>query len=127
MDTSIIPAEVVTLVAQAGLALFSALLTALVATGINLIRTKVSAEQFAFLQHAAAVAVSAAEQLGATDAIADKKGYAVDAVQKALDAKGIKVSASAVETAIEAAIMDGFNIDRGDTSVTADIVPAQAG
>lgn len=127
MDTSIIPAEVVTLVAQAALALFSALLTALVATGISLIRTKVSAEQFAFLQHAAAVAVSAAEQLGATGVIADKKGYAVDAVQKTLDAKGINVDAAAVDRAIEAAVMAGFNIDKGETTVTADIVPAQAG
>jgi membrane protein implicated in regulation of membrane protease activity len=63
------------------------------------------------IQRAATVAVTAAEQLGATKAITDKKSWAVNFAQNWLDAHGVHVDVALIEGAIESAVYTEFNED----------------
>jgi len=62
-----------------------------------------------YLEQAANMAVTAAEQAGAQGFIEDKKNYALDIAQRYLDAKGIKVDIELIEAAIEAAVLTEIN------------------
>lgn len=122
--STIFTPEVTNAVAQAVISLLGVLLTAALTVVIKFVRTKTTAEQFAYLQHAAAVAVSASEQLGLSGVIEDKKGVALGMLERELALRGIKVPAEALDAAIEAAVLDAFNLDRTgpSDSVDADIV-----
>lgn len=122
--TDILTPEVTTLIAQAVLALLGTLLTAVLTVGIRLIRAKTTTEQFEFIQQAAAIAVSAAEQLGLNGAIEDKKSAALVMLESELARRGIKVTAEQLDTALEAAVLDAFNAGRApqDVTIDADIV-----
>lgn len=121
----IIGPQVVDLVVQAAIAVLGALLTALTAAGIKFLRSKTTAEQFEFLQHAAMVAVQATEQLGLNGYIADKKAVAEGIVIRELNSRGVRVTAEQLDAAIESAVLEAFNLDRvaNEATVDADIVP----
>lgn len=125
--TDILTPDVQTLIVNAVISVVGILITVALKMGLNLIKAKTTAEQFAFLQEAATVAVQAAEQLHLTGVINDKKAAAIDVLVRELATKGIKVDATAIDTAIEAAVMNAFNTDRtaapADGSVDAAIVP----
>ncbi len=61
------------------------------------------------LRRAAYIAVKAAEQLGATDYLIDKKEWALAYADEWLRAKGIRISVTLLEGAIEAAVYEEFN------------------
>ena len=91
------------------------------------IKAKTTAEQFAFLQNVATVAVQAAEQLHLAGYIQDKKGVAIGIVVRELQAKGLKVDATSIDHAIEAAVMDAFNTEKVTdpaSTVSADFLPS---
>ena len=124
-DITVFTPEVTNAVAQAVIALLGTLLTAAITVVIRLVRTKTTAEQFAFIQHAAQVAVSASEQLGLNGLVNNKKGVALGMLARELEARGIKVSAEALDAAIEAAVLDAFNAPasiKPDGTVDANIV-----
>lgn len=57
----------------------------------------------------ARMAVLAAEQLGITGAIDDKKSYAITVAERMLAERGIKVDLDALDAAIEAAVAEELN------------------
>lgn len=123
--TDILTPELTTAIVQAVVALLASLLTALVAMAVKFIRVKTTAAQFEFIQNTAAIAVSAAEQMGMTGAVEDKKTFALNHIEDELAKRGIKVTARQLDTAIEAAVHDGINAGRAVDpveSVDADIV-----
>ena len=129
MDIStILTPEVSNLIAQLVIALLGTIVTVLLTGAIKFVRSKTTTEQFAFIQHVATVAVQAAEQMHLAGYIADKKGVAEGIVLRELANRGIKVDATVVDTAIEAAVMDVFNSvkvtdPQPESEVTADLTP----
>ena len=102
--------EVTGLLLQALSSVLVTVLVGLATFAIRFVKAKTSAEQYAFIQMAAMTAVQAAEQLGAAGYIADKKGVAIGMVNRALTEHGITgISAEAIDTAIESAVMEAFN------------------
>ena len=83
--------------------------TALVGAGVGFIRAHTSAEQQRMLENIAAMAVAAAEQGELGGFVQDKKASALNAASAALNDKGIRVSPTVLDAAIEAAVLDGFN------------------
>ncbi len=66
-----------------------------------------------YLESAALIAVKGAEELGAFDDLKDKKVWAINYVQKYMDAHGLhNVDVSLISGAIEAAVLEVFNKDR---------------
>lgn len=108
--------------------LFIAVVTAVIAIVGNGVRSylkaHVSKDQIAVVDKLASVAVQAAEQVYGSAGGADKKAYAIDYVQTELARRGIKVDASSIETAIEAAVMTEFNFP--DTTAVVVATPADA-
>lgn len=126
--TDIFTPEVTATIAQAVIAIVGALLTALVGFVIRFVRVHTTAEQFSFIQNTAAIAVSAAEQMGLNGLVEDKKSVALAIVERELAARGIKVTAAQLDAAIEAAVLDGFNAGRAvEPTVDADIVQPEPG
>ena len=107
--SDILTPELTTLIATTLITVIGALLTDAVRRLPGLIKSKTTAEQFDFLQSVATVAVQAAEQMHVAGYIMDKKGVAIGIVVRELAAKGIKVDQTAIDTAVEAAVMDAFN------------------
>ena len=60
------------------------------------------------LEEAAALAVSAAEQSKLAGLIADKKAYAIDIIEKWLEARKIHIDLDLIEAAIEAEVIRQF-------------------
>lgn len=81
---------------------------------------------FAFLTSVAEKAVQAAEQLYAENDGDQKKAFALKFVQDWLAANNIKIDVSAIDTAIEAAVMTEFNfpmaVTPADAPATTDVV-----
>lgn len=91
----------ITQVLIALIAAVAGLMAPIIRAKLGQMREQVGADRWQALLGAAAVAVQAAEQLyGANDGDA-KKSAAIDWVQAILDARGIKVDAAAIESAIE--------------------------
>lgn len=63
----------------------------------------------------ARMAVLAAEQLGLTGVIDDKKSYAITVAERMLAERGIKVDIDALDAAIEAAVAEELNRPAIDT------------
>ena len=108
--STLITPEVMTAVFQAILGLVLALVSAVLAVGLRFLRTRLTAEQFNHLQDVAAMAVLAAEQLGYSQIVGDKKTAATEMASRELARRGIRVDAGSLDAAIEAAVMDAFNI-----------------
>lgn len=121
--TDIITPEVTTAIVQAVIALLGTLVTALIAFVVRFVRLKTTAAQFEFIQNTAAIAVSAAEQMGLNGLVEDKKSMALAIAERELAKRGIKVTALQLDAAIEAAVLDGFNAGRAveQPTVSADI------
>jgi hypothetical protein len=88
-------------------------LSALAVQGIKYVSNKVKEMQpelFAELEWIVPLAVKAAEQAGAANLIADKKEYAIDAVEAYLAEYGFEdVDFRVIEAAIEAEVLEQFN------------------
>lgn len=79
---------------------------------INDIKSQLSEDTQWILQQAVNAAVLAAEQVHLVDAAIDKKDYALKAATEWLESKGVKVDLKILDTLIEAAVMQEFNIGR---------------
>jgi hypothetical protein len=73
-----------------------------------MIRAQISEKHWKMLQDIVAVAVYAAEQLGATKAIEDKLEYALEAVGSQLQKYKITFDRETIRAAIEAAVKENF-------------------
>lgn len=118
--------EVTTAIVQALAGIIASIIGLVLTAGYRLIKSRATAEQFAFIQSVAVMAVQAAEQMGAAGYIEDKKGVAIGIVVRELELRGIKVDPTAVDTAIEAAVMEAINQfkaakDEPEAEVKADI------
>jgi hypothetical protein len=97
------------------------------------VRSNATGSQQSVLLEFARQAVLAAEQLGLTAQIDDKKGYAFDLVDKFLAEKGISLTSDQIEAAIEAAVLAEVNqptvevkTDVADVTVTPPLVEEPA-
>lgn len=63
-------------------------------------------ELYWYLAQAAELGVKAAEQMGLSEQIEEKKDYAVKVAQVYLDDRGIKIDLALVEAAIEKAVLE---------------------
>ena len=61
------------------------------------------------LEEIARIVVLAAEQMKLAELIENKKDYAIQTAAEWLEAQGYKINLSAIEAAIEAAVMTEFN------------------
>jgi hypothetical protein len=68
------------------------------------------------IESAVRSAVLAAEQVGLAGELDDKKEYAIEAAQEALDGWGISISLSELDVLIEAAVMQEFNKGKPTTT-----------
>jgi hypothetical protein len=93
--------------------------TAAVTYGIQLLRTRLKADQYQLLQDIAYTAVHAAEQSALNGVIDDKKSYAFNVAAEALSKAGVKVSGEQLSNAIEAAVSEAFNAGRETPTTTA--------
>ncbi len=73
------------------------------------VKARINETQMGVVVQVVQIAVAAAEQMGATKAIRDKKQYAVNQAQRMLDARGIKISASEIEAQVEAEVFNAIN------------------
>ncbi len=77
------------------------------------VEAKLGAEKWNLLENYAQLAVKTAEQLGLTGVIlnegAEKKEWALNAIQQWLDGRGIPASATDLDVLIEGAIRDGVH------------------
>ena len=88
-------------------------LPSLVAAGLNWLKTEMKNRQVdTVLGQYAPMVVQAAEQLHLTDVIQDRKAYAIEQLQKVLNQRGVKVDVSVIDLAVEAAVMQEFNLGK---------------
>ena len=71
---------------------------------------KFSSERLAVIKNVAGIAVRSAEQLGATNRIADKYAYALERTQAALLQRGINVDVKELSAIIEAEVREQFTM-----------------
>lgn len=76
---------------------------------LQFIKSKTTVNQQDALLNLAKQAVLAAEQLGITGVIEDKKSWAFALVNELLKKQGINVTAEQIDAAIEATVMQEFN------------------
>ncbi len=91
----------ITQIMVALIGLLSAILTAVI---VPWIKSKTSISQQAILETIARTAVCAAQQIFGADEGQQKKEYAMQRVEEALKAYGIKIDANRISEAIEAAL-----------------------
>lgn len=92
---------------------------------INDIKSHLSGDAQWAINQAVGAAVMAAEQMHLVDAAIDKKDYALTAATNWLESKGIKVDLNILDTLIEAAVMNNFNIDRAKARRTIPSGPSE--
>ena len=111
MDIGLILGQVFTpdVIVSIFTAILGFVLTALVGAGVGLIRAHTTAEQQRVLENIAQMAVNAAEQGALAGFVQDKKASALNAASAALTDHGVRVSPAALDAAIEAAVLQGFN------------------
>ena len=109
METAVLAGSMTELLTQLALLVIT-IVTGLIAKPLfQTLRTRLSAQQFQFLQDVASAAVLSAEQNKLNGAISDKKNYAIEILVEQLDKAGINVSPDAIDDAIEAAVHEAFN------------------
>ena len=91
-------------------------------------KAKFTNEQQKAIGNVASTAVLAAEQMGASGYIEDKKAQALSVVTSTLERAGIKVTAEQIESAIEAAVLVEINQPKLDAvaGVEAQVIAAEA-
>jgi hypothetical protein len=99
-------------------AALAGLVIAWITEKINNIKSRLSEDARWAIDQAVRAAVLAAEQVHLVDTAIDKKDYALTAATNWLEAKGIKFDLLQLDTLIEAAVMEEFNIGRKTTSAT---------
>jgi hypothetical protein len=97
------------------LAVIGVVITKTIITVGKYLRTRVSADVLDILSQVADAAVKAAEQ---DPAVQDKKQSALNAAAALLSDLGIEVSAEALDAAIEKAVMEAFNYDYENSTVS---------
>ena len=98
------------------------LLGALVVKAVNEIKAKLTADQLIILDTAVKIGIQAAEQLDLAGAIQDKKAEALKIAQNYLSVHGVKIDLSVLDSAIEAAVYEAFNVGKVKP---AEVVPAK--
>lgn len=98
-----------TAIANVVIGLVGILATALTGMVAGFLHSKMSAQQLQTLHQVVSVAVMAAEQLGLSGAIEDKKQSAINAASAMLESMGIQVTAEELDAAIEAAVATQLN------------------
>lgn len=88
------------------------LAVAWIAKIVNDTKSRLSSDAEWVINQAVDAAIMAAEQMHLVDAVIDKKDYALTAATNWLESKGIKVDLNILDTLIEAAVMNNFNIYR---------------
>lgn len=73
------------------------------------VKARISETQMATIAAVIQIAVAAAEQMGAANAIRDKKQYAMRQAQAMITARGIKVSVEEIEAQVEAEVYASIN------------------
>lgn len=73
------------------------------------VKARISESQMATIAAVVQIAVAAAEQMGAANAIRDKKQYAMRQAQAMITARGIKVSVEEIEAQVEAEVYAAIN------------------
>jgi hypothetical protein len=76
------------------------------------VQSKMTTQQLAVLNVVTTLAVQAAEQLGLSEQIKDKKAYALQVAYQWLKDKGIDIDLNYLDAAIEAAVLEEFNRDK---------------
>ena len=110
MTTDTFLTQLLQVVLSAVATILTAVIVPWVIAKIKSLQSQVGAETFFAIQQTASIAVAAAEQSGLAGLItnigAEKKAYAISAMQKLLEAQGIRVDVGRIESAIEAAVLD---------------------
>lgn len=73
------------------------------------VEAKIGSQNWTLIKEVVKSAVLTAEQLGVKKIISDKKAYALEAAQAALDEYGIVLDAKVLSDLIEGAVMEEFN------------------
>lgn len=100
------------------------LAAALTRVAIQLLRSRLTAQQFALLQEVVSNAVAAAEQTGLTLTAQQRKFEAVGRVRMALAGRGIDVDVSTLDSMIEAAVLREINFGTSPINRTGAAEPA---
>lgn len=94
-------------------AALAALVVAWITEKVQVIKMRMTSQQRAIIDVAIKSAVYAAEQVHLKNAAIDKKNYALQVATAWLADRGIKVNLSELDTKIEAAVFESFNVNKG--------------